>query len=52
MLNFNFVFKVQKAIILISIISIFSVQKMQQKYSKICFEIKYFNEKFNLSKNN
>jgi len=54
MSNFNFISEIHKIIISTSIIFavvlIFSVQKMQ-KY-EIHFEIKYFDEKFNLSKNN
>src|SRR5438046_3035356 len=53
MSNFNSVFRIQKAIVSISVISISSVQKVQQqKCSEICFEIKYFDEEFNLSKSN
>ena len=52
MSNLNSVLRVQKAVTSISAISISSAQKMQQqKHSKICFEIKYFDEEFNLSKN-
>ena len=51
--NFNSVSEIQKAVVSINVIFISSVQKMQQqKYFEICFEIKYFDEKFNLSKNN
>ena len=48
MSNLNFVLKIQKVITSISVISISFTQKMQ-KY-EICFEIKYFDEEFNLSK--
>ena len=54
MSNLNSVSEIQKAVASISIISVIisisSAQKMQKH--EICFEIKYFDEKFNLSKNN
>ena len=50
MSNLNSVLKIQKTVTSISAISISSAQKMQ-KQSEIQFEIKYFDEKFNLSKN-
>ena len=48
MSNLNSVSEIQKTVASISAISISSAQKMQ-KY-EICFEIKYFDEEFNLSK--
>ena len=48
MSNLNSVFRVQNTVISISAISIFSAQRMQKH--EICFEIKYFDEEFNLSK--
>ena len=51
MLNLNFVLEIQKAVTSINAIFILSAQKMQQqKHSEIYFKIKYFNERFNLSK--
>ena len=50
MSNFNSVFRIQKLVTSISAISIFSAQKVQKH--EIHFEIKYFDEKFNLSKSN
>ena len=50
MFNLNSVFRIQKTVASISAISIFFIQKMQKH--KIHFEIKYFDEEFNLSKNN
>src|SRR5438034_9429548 len=53
MSNLNSVLKVQKAVTSISAISISFIQKVQQqKHSEIHFEIKYFDEEFNLSKSN
>src|SRR5436190_18575723 len=51
MSNLNFISEVQKAVASINAISISSAQKMQQKH-EIHFEIKYFDEEFNLSKSN
>src|SRR5438034_9469687 len=48
MSNLNSVFRVQKTVASISVISISSAQRMQKH--EICFEIKYFDEEFNLSK--
>ena len=51
MSNLNFVLRIQKAVTSISAISISFIQKVQQqKHSEIHFEIKYFDEEFNLSK--
>src|SRR5204862_5629181 len=49
MSNLNSVPEVQKTVASISAISISFTQKMQQKH-EIHFEIKYFDEEFNLSK--
>ena len=48
MSNLNSVSEIQKTVTSISAISISFIQKVQ-KY-EICFEIKYFDEEFNLSK--
>ena len=48
MFNLNSVSEIQKTIASISAISISFAQKVQKH--KICFEIKYFDEEFNLSK--
>src|SRR5437762_13949657 len=51
MSNLNSVSEIQKIVTSISAISIFFIQKMQQqKHFEIYFEIKYFDERFNLSK--
>ena len=53
MSNLNSVSEIQKTVASINAISISSAQKVQQqKCSEICFEIKYFDEEFNLSKSN
>jgi len=49
MSNLNFISEIQNAVASISAISISFIQKVQQK-CEICFEIKYFDEEFNLSK--
>src|SRR5436190_23011968 len=49
MSNLHFISEIQNAVASISAISIFFIQKVQQKH-EIHFEIKYFNEEFNLSK--
>ena len=50
MFNLNSVSEIQKTIISISAIFISFIQKMQK--CKIHFRIKYFDEEFNLNKNN
>src|SRR6266487_4233146 len=48
MSNLNSIFEIQKVVTSISAISISFAQKMQKH--EICFRIKYFDERFNLSK--
>src|SRR6266487_6600016 len=52
MFNLNFVSEIQKTVALISAISVLISSAQRVQKHEICFEIKYFDEEFNLSKSN